>query len=256
MAWLPGRLPIQVTICRWVGFIKSKALEEEMSLKDDMTSITRKVPEQQRHRMITIAKKFEEGMACCRQHFRDLDFTKFDEEFAKGEYDDTIWTTSKPSLTGRFWPWVKKACAAAEAAAAAEAELALKTEAEAAGRAAEQAFDEAKKEVEAAAEQAEQSEKATAEAKKAATMSVLNKLRASHCKNVQLHSRVMASALPTLWASAEEAAIRRHERGETEAEFPIFLDFKNDKSKTFPNQPWGRQLPATPRVVVIARKRS
>ena len=116
--------------------MKARASEAEVGLKEDMTIIGRKVTEAQRHKMLTTAKKFVEGMACCRQHFPDLDLTQFDDAFARGDYDDVVWNTSKPALTGRFWPWIKEACAAADAAAAAQAEAALKQEAEEAGLAA------------------------------------------------------------------------------------------------------------------------
>jgi len=197
-----------------------------------------------------MAKKFVEGMECCRQHLPNLDLTQFNGPFANGDFDDVIWSSSKPALTGRFWPWVKDACAAAEAAAAAQAELALKMEAEEAGRAAEQAFREAELESESAAQQAEASNKTVQEARKAASLSVLGKLREAHCKTLQLHCQKTAAKLQVAWKSAEEAAIRRHERSEAEVECRGILELKGVKSKS-PSVPWARQLPALPRVVVI-----
>lgn len=236
---------------RWVGFVKAKAEETEMSLKEELSSVTRRVSESQRHRLLTIARKFVEGQACCRENLPALDLDQFIDPFARGEFDEIIWNTSKPGMTGRFWPWVKDACAAAEAAAAADAELVLKTEAEEAARAAERAFEEAERETEVAAQQAELSHQTAQEAKKSASMSVLKKLREAHCKTLQLHCQGKSAALQSIWASAEEAAIRRQERSETEGECAGLLELKGEKSKTFPNVPWARQLPALSRVVFI-----
>ena len=245
----------KVTILRWVGFMRVKAQEEEMSLKEDLTCMVRKVTEAQRHRLLTIAKKFVEGMLCCRKYLPELNTAQFEAPFAKGEFDDVIWLTSKPGMTGRFWPWVKEACAAAEAAAAEKAEAELRKEAEAAGVAAEKAFLDAQQESESAAQQAQANSENMAqqarETKATATLSVLTKLREAHCKTVQLHCQGKGQQLQAIWSSAEEATIRRHERSETEGDSPGFLDLQGDKGKAFANIPWIRQLPSKPRVVVI-----
>ena len=64
--------------------------------------------------MISITKKYVAGMTAAATAAQvTLDDYNHD-EFAKGVYDAQIIHVRQPSITGRFWPWVKEADAKRE----------------------------------------------------------------------------------------------------------------------------------------------
>ena len=110
-------------------------------------------------------------------------------------------------------------------------ERVLKREAENAELAAEEAFKEAELASKSAVQFAEQSQETIDKARQTASFSVLSKLRQAHCKTLQLHCQGRAGTLQGLWATAEEASMRRLERSETEVECRGILELKGEKTK-------------------------
>ena len=176
-------------------------------MKVDVSAVLRKITEEDRRKIYQIAKKFLQGMTAG-QPYHGFTYGKFLSRFKTGEFDSTILTTTNPTVTGRYWPFIKEAQAEQRKVAAAAAVTRLQEVADEAARAARIAQQAA----EAAITQRMTDTDKAEQAKAAADMELRDKLQIAYRSNVQMFAHKLTSALEEVWGKAEEAVILRHGR--------------------------------------------
>ena len=219
-------------------------------MKVDASAVLRKITEEDRRKIYLIAKKFLQGMTAGQPH-HGFDYADFLPRFKKGEFDNTIFNTTSPALTGRYWPWIKEAQVEACTVAAAEAAARLQEIANEAESAAKIAQEEA----DAAVNQRITNTDIAAQAKAAADMEVRDKLQIAYRRHVQMFAHKQISVLEDIWGHAEEAVTMRHGRlleqdmGDL---VPLKLMPLQRKADSFNDVVWEDMLPpGRPRVVLF-----
>ncbi len=213
--------PEQTTaIHRLLGLIEQTAQAEQVDLKTDTALVTRKISDSDRKRVYLTTKKFVQGMAAGEPE-HGYSHQSFLSRFASGEFDTVLWATTSPTVTGKYWPWVKAAQTEAKEAAAKEAAAALAT----AAAEAEVAAETAKHEAEEVLQRSAVAKSAAERAHHLAGLGVLAKLQVAYRRTVEIFSRTEGAALAEAWPQAEEKVAMRQERVQKDVDslIPLLL---------------------------------
>ncbi len=238
---------------RWLGMLEGVAREEGLDLGFELQLATRKISEADRKKVILVTKKFLQGMAAGVADHK-LKPEVFQEEFACGDFDDTIWGTSNPILTGKFWPWIKAAQAKAREVAA-EAAIGQATDAAQAAEAlADVAVAHAQGLVEEMSKMDTDLEDAMKLEKRKLKQDVLEKLQEAYRRQVAVHWQRQQSRLEDIYLQAEEKLVHYAERRQQAlATVRVGLELiRPAKKETFVDISWERLLPSdSPRLLLL-----